>query len=134
MTLILTQYRAKRDSTVAKNVAPTIRTESKRLLVITPSGIIGRPDVRDIEKLQGFPVDFTKVSNASDIKRRRMLGDSVTVPLVRLIARMLYLINDKKYDTEFPPLKKREYKRDPNKAWHGCLYQYVKISIATNMN
>lgn len=59
---------------------------------IPASGELGTPDIRDVERLQGFPVDWTK--KATDASRRRgarwtLLGNAVCVPVSEWMARRL---------------------------------------------
>ena len=102
------------------NAMPTIKTDSDRILVVTDKSI-GIPDVRDIERLQGYPEGITKVEGISEPKRRRMLGDTVTVPLVRLIARMLRHYDDEKYYV-LPKLSYKDYIRPPKSSWQEKSY------------
>lgn len=56
--------------------------------IVFPSGEVGTPDIRDAERLQGFPADWTKpaeeVVRAS--LRWRLVGNAVSVPVARWIA------------------------------------------------
>ncbi len=56
-----------------------------------PSGSYVTPDLRDTERLQGFPVDWT--APADEVARRgerwRMVGNSVSVPVAAWIGRRL---------------------------------------------
>jgi DNA (cytosine-5)-methyltransferase 1 len=56
-----------------------------------PSGAYVTPDLRDTERLQGFPVDWTapaeEVAKAGE--RWRMVGNSVSVPVAAWIGRRL---------------------------------------------
>lgn len=58
-----------------------------------PSGEIVTPDIRDAERLQGFPADWTKTGD--DASRRvmgarwKMVGNAVSVPVARWVGRRL---------------------------------------------
>lgn len=59
--------------------------------ILLPSGAIVTPDIRDVERLQGFPADWT--APASDVGRSSMrwklVGNSVTVDVAAWIGRRL---------------------------------------------
>ncbi len=65
-----------------------------------PSGSYVTPDLRDTERLQGFPVDWT--APADEVARRgerwRMVGNSVSVPVAAWIGGRL--ANPGRYDPE----------------------------------
>ena len=57
-----------------------------------PDGTIGTPDVRDVERLQGFPENWTKA--ADEVSHRRgvrlaLVGNAVTVQVAKWIGRRL---------------------------------------------
>lgn len=55
--------------------------------ILFPRNYVGSPDIRDAERLQGFPIDWT--SPAEDVGRAsmrwRLVGNSVTVPVARWV-------------------------------------------------
>jgi DNA (cytosine-5)-methyltransferase 1 len=59
--------------------------------ILLPSGQLITPDIRDAERLQGFPVDWTKP--AEEIQRAStrwsLIGNAVTVPLAHWLGRRL---------------------------------------------
>ena len=59
--------------------------------ILMPSGLVVTPDIRDAERLQGFPEDWTKpaeeVGRAS--LRWSLVGNAVTVPVAEWIGRRL---------------------------------------------
>ena len=63
-----------------------------------PSGSYVTPDLRDTERLQGFPVDWT--APADEVARRgerwRMVGNSVSVPVAAWVGRRL--VDPGRYD------------------------------------
>lgn len=70
----------------------------------TPDGMYVTPDIRDAERLQGFPEDWT--APASDVARAgerwRMVGNSVSVPTAEWLGRRL--ADPGNYDASGDPL------------------------------
>lgn len=56
--------------------------------VLLPSGAVIKPDIRDAERLQGFPEDWTVAANANGRTARRwaLVGNAVTVPVAEWVA------------------------------------------------
>lgn len=56
-----------------------------------PDGRIVTPDIRDAERLQGFPADWTSPAERTDRKsfRWRLVGNAVTVPAAKWVAQSL---------------------------------------------
>jgi DNA (cytosine-5)-methyltransferase 1 len=56
--------------------------------VLLPSGEVIKPDIRDAERLQGFPEDWTVAANANGRTSRRwaLVGNAVTVPVAEWVA------------------------------------------------
>lgn len=87
--------------------------------IVFPNGEVSMPDIRDAERLQGFPPDWTLP--AQDISkpsiRWRLVGNAVTVDTVAWIARKI--ICPKVYDYQKDkPLTFTEKKRNwPKAAW-----------------
>lgn len=52
--------------------------------IMLPTGNIIKPDIRDAERLQGFPPDWTK--GAPERLRWSLVGNAVTVPIARWLA------------------------------------------------
>ena len=59
--------------------------------ILLPSGFIGTPDIRDAERMQGFPVDWTKPSNTVKKESHRwyLIGNAVTVGLTEWLGQRL---------------------------------------------
>jgi len=60
--------------------------------VWVPGGHFLTPDIRDAERLQGFPADWTTPADASDAARRkrwRLVGNAVSVPVARWLGEAL---------------------------------------------
>lgn len=49
--------------------------------ILLPTGLIIKPDIRDAERLQGFPADWTVA--AADRMRWSLVGNAVTVPIAK---------------------------------------------------
>lgn len=58
-----------------------------------PDGLVGTPDIRDAERLQGFPADWTAVDDPSTSRRLgarwKMVGNAVCVPVARWLGERL---------------------------------------------
>lgn len=56
--------------------------------ILFPNGIVATPDIRDAERLQGFPPDWTKAAEeiARPSFRWRLVGNAVTVNTIRWLA------------------------------------------------
>lgn len=80
-----------------------------------PDGTIGCPDIRDGEKFQGFPADWTKPAEkvAKPSARWKLVGNAVTVDTVAWIAGKM--LHPKEYDGSGD----RSFKGDkwPSAAW-----------------
>lgn len=84
--------------------------------IVFPNGEIATPDLRDAERLQGFPVDWTEPAEtvAKPGFRWQLVGNSVSVPVAGWIGRKLR--NPSVYDnSEDAPLKRGD--RWPAAAW-----------------
>lgn len=59
--------------------------------ILLPSGKVIKPDIRDAERLQGFPEDWTKPAElvARSSLRWSLVGNSVTVPVAAWLGRRL---------------------------------------------
>lgn len=59
--------------------------------IVRPDGIVGKPSLRDAERLQGFPSHWTKPAER-EVKRNfrwKLIGNAVSVPVARWIGRRL---------------------------------------------
>jgi DNA (cytosine-5)-methyltransferase 1 len=79
--------------------------------ILLQNGLLITPDIRDAERFQGFPVDWTKpaidVGRAS--LRWSLVGNAVSVPCARWIGKRITAPG--KYD------KSRDITLDPSKKW-----------------
>ena len=57
-----------------------------------PQGLIGTPDIRDVERLQGFQEDWT--ASAPSRARWRLLGNAVCVPMAEWVGERLRLADE----------------------------------------
>jgi len=85
--------------------------------ILFPEGVVATPDIRDAERLQGFPAGWTEPAAAADRAsvRWRLVGNAVTVPVARWLGRRLLepAPYDDRYDPELLPGA-----RWPNAAWN----------------
>lgn len=70
----------------APNAIPTLKNGSTIGIpsppaILLPSGMIVKPDIRDAERLQGFPSDWT--SSAPERQRWALVGNAVSVPVAK---------------------------------------------------
>lgn len=57
--------------------------------VLLPSGVVIKPEIRDAERLQGFPADWTVAANTPTgrtARRWALVGNAVTVPVAAWVA------------------------------------------------
>lgn len=82
-----------------------------------PDGSIVTPDIRDAERLQGFPVDWTKHDGASPRKvlgaRWKMVGNAVSVPVARWVGERLRRPGEPNF-SQRPLVRARRW---PNAGW-----------------
>lgn len=61
--------------------------------IVMPSGAVGTPDIRDAERLQGFPAGFTEPAIELSTRRKgprwKLVGNAVSVPVARWIGENL---------------------------------------------
>lgn len=59
--------------------------------ILLPNGFVGTPDLRDAERLQGFPADWTIAAEQTSKRapRWKLVGNAVTVPVAEWIGRRL---------------------------------------------
>ena len=80
-----------------------------------PSGKVAMPDIRDAERLQGFPCNWTMPAEeiAKPSIRWKLVGNAVTVNTIAWIANKF--VNPEKYDiTKDKPLDEEKW---PHAAW-----------------
>lgn len=84
----------------APNAVPTLKNGSTVGIpsppaILLPDGAVIKPDIRDAERLQGFPVDWTAA--APERLRWSLVGNAVTTPVAAWLGRRLTDPGD--YDT-----------------------------------
>jgi DNA (cytosine-5)-methyltransferase 1 len=91
----------------AQNAVPTLKGGSSLAIpsppaIWTRTGAIGIPDIRDAERLQGFPVNWTKPAETVDARggrvRWRLVGNAVSVPVAKWIGARLMSGREAQYD------------------------------------
>lgn len=106
-----------------QNAIPTLKVGSSIGIpsppaIAFPNGDVASPDIRDAERFQGFPENWTepaeKVAKAS--ARWKLVGNAITVDVVSWIARKI--IFPEKYDATHDK-KLEEADKWPRAAW-GC--------------
>jgi len=82
--------------------------------ILFPTGLVGTPDLRDAERLQGFDVDWTLPveEHGRASLRWRLLGNAVTVPVAEWLAERIRVPRSYDSSKDFP-LKGKW----PNAAW-----------------
>lgn len=85
--------------------------------IVLPNGDVGTPDIRDAERLQGFPTDWTKPSEAvaRSSGRWKMVGNAVNVRAAEWIGRRLAKPGKIKEYSESPLREGRSW---PTAAWN----------------
>jgi DNA (cytosine-5)-methyltransferase 1 len=85
--------------------------------ILLPDGRVVLPDIRDAERLQGFPSDWTKPAEAVARKsiRWKLVGNAVSVPAARWIGKRLARPGRVR-DYEIAPL--RDHSHWPTAAWN----------------
>ncbi|PPD45554.1 MAG: DNA (cytosine-5-)-methyltransferase [Methylocystis sp.] len=76
----------------APNAIPTLKNGSTVGIpsppaILMPNGAVIKPDVRDAERLQGFPVDWTAA--APERQRWSLVGNAITTPVAAWLGRRL---------------------------------------------
>ena len=104
-----------------QNAIPTLKVGSSIGIasppaIAFPNGGIACPDIRDAERFEGFPVDWTKPAEdcAKPTARWKLVGNAITVDVASWIASKI--INPEQYDfSADTKLKKTE--KWPRAAW-----------------
>jgi DNA (cytosine-5)-methyltransferase 1 len=96
-----------------------------------PDGSIVVPDIRDAERLQGFPADWTlPVIDAGGRKgmRWKLVGNAVSVPLATWVGERLRAEPTAIDDSLFSPLEKES--KWPIAAWGGPKAKPHAVSLS----
>jgi DNA (cytosine-5)-methyltransferase 1 len=78
----------------AVNAIPTLKGGSGLGIpsppaILFPSGRIGQPDIRDAERLQGFPANWTESATHVRNARWKLVGNAVSVPVAKWLGERL---------------------------------------------
>lgn len=104
-----------------QNAIPTLKVGStigipSAPAIAFPDGTVGSPDIRDAERLQGFPEDWT--ISAEEIAktniRWKLVGNAVTVDVISWIARKI--LTPEQYDSS-QDIELRKNHKWPNSCW-----------------
>jgi DNA (cytosine-5)-methyltransferase 1 len=84
--------------------------------ILMPSGEVVKPDIRDVERMQGFEADWTKPAEAVEKRgyRWKLVGNAVTVDVAAWIGRKL--AKPGSYDPTNDPVMRRKGAW-PHAAW-----------------
>lgn len=106
---------------LVENGVPTLKAGStigipSAPAILFPNGDIGTPDIRDAERLQGFPEDWTKCSEqvARPSFRWRLVGNAVTVDTVSWIVGKIENPGQYNHDYDGQRISSRLW---PHAAW-----------------
>lgn len=104
-----------------KNGIPTLKVGSSLGIpsapaIAFPNGEVGTPDIRDAERLQGFPIDWTKPAEeiTKPSARWKLVGNAVTVDVIEWIANKI--LKPEIYDASADK-RLSEKAKWPNAAW-----------------
>ena len=115
-----------------QNAIPTLKVGStigipSAPAIAFPDGTVGSPDIRDAERLQGFPEDWTKSAEevAKPNIRWKLVGNAVTVDVISWIAKKILAPEqyDSSRDTELGGKNKW-----PNSCWGSDGKRFVSKS------
>lgn len=106
------------DAVPTLKAGSTLGIPSPPAIWVPATGEIGTPDIRDAERLQGFPADWTVAASKSDGRRSgprwRLVGNAVSVPLTEWLGRRLR--GPGEYDSRRDPVFGTN-QRWPRAAW-----------------
>lgn len=99
----------------APNAVPTLKNGSTVGIpsppaILMPDGRVIKPDIRDAERLQGFPSDWT--ASAPERSRWSLVGNSVSVPVAAWLGKRLKKPGSYATERDRPwPTKQRSFPR-----------------------
>ena len=93
--------------------------------ILMPDGRIIKPDIRDVERLQGFPSDWT--ASAPERSRWSLVGNAVSVPVAAWLGKRLKKPGSYEIDRDREwPVKQRSFPRAAR--YDGKVRHAVEIS------
>lgn len=114
-----------------QNAIPTLKVGSTIGIpsppaIAFPDGTIGSPDIRDAERFQGFPTDWTKSAEdiAKPTNRWKLVGNAVTVDVVSWIANKI--VHPITYDAS------KDTPIGANKKWGNAGWGYAGKRYSSN--
>ena len=115
-----------------QNAIPTLKVGSTIGIasppaIAFPDGSVGSPDIRDGERLQGFPVDWTKPAEevSKPSSRWKLVGNAVTVDVVAWIANKIADPETYDHSTDIPLMSRQRW---PNACWGADGKRYISSS------
>jgi DNA (cytosine-5)-methyltransferase 1 len=106
------------DAVPTLKAGSTVGIPSPPAVWVPRTGELGTPDIRDAERLQGFPIDWTAPAIVDDLKRNgprwRLVGNAVSVPVTEWLGRRLQAPGE--YWFEGDPVSRSD-ERWPRAAW-----------------
>lgn len=114
----------------APNAVPTLKNGSTVGIpsppaILMPDGRLIKPDIRDAERLQGFPPDWT--ASAPERSRWSLVGNSVSVPVAAWLGKRLRKPGSYATERDRPwPTKQRSFPRAAR--YDGTARHAVEIS------
>lgn len=115
-----------------QNAIPTLKVGStigipSAPAIAFPDGTVGSPDIRDAERLQGFPEDWTKSAEevAKPNIRWKLVGNAVTVDVVSWIAKKILAPEQYDFSQDTELGKKNKW---PNSCWGSDGKRFVSKS------
>lgn len=114
----------------APNAVPTLKNGSTVGIpsppaILMPDGRVIKPDIRDAERLQGFPSDWT--ASAPERSRWSLVGNSVSVPVAAWLGKRLKKPGSYAGERDRPwPTKQRSFPRAAR--YDGTARHAVEIS------
>ena len=126
-----------------QNAIPTLKVGStigipSAPAMAFPDGTVGSPDIRDAERLQGFPEDWTKSAEeiAKPSIRWKLVGNAVTVDVISWIAKKILV--PEQYDFSQDKELGKDHKW-PNSCWgsdgkrfasNSTLYPVERVEVS----
>ena len=115
-----------------QNAIPTLKVGStigipSAPAIAFPDGTVGSPDIRDAERLQGFPKDWTKSAEeiAKPSIRWKLVGNAVTVDVITWIAKKILVPEQYDFSQDIELGKNQKW---PSACWGSCGKRFASKS------